>query len=48
VSQEKATMIKQQTLKLLCEALYLGIAKEELLSLVETAEQLVKGAKTND
>lgn len=48
MSQEKASTIKQQMLKLLCEALYLGIAKEELLSLVETAEQLVKGAKTND
>lgn len=43
VNHEKAETIKQQIFKLLCEALYIGMAKEELLSLVETAEQTVKG-----
>ncbi|MBB5322979.1 GntR family transcriptional regulator [Anoxybacillus tepidamans] len=43
VNHEKAETIKQQIFKLLCEALYIGMAKEDLLALVEKAEQTVKG-----
>jgi GntR family transcriptional regulator len=47
-NQEKVETMKHDLMKLLCEALYIGITKEEILSLIETAEQTVKGKMNHD
>jgi len=47
-NNEKVTKMKQELLKLLSEALYLGIDKEEILSLITEAEQSTKGGNQDD
>lgn len=44
-NDEKVKKMKQDLVKLLSEALYLGIDKQELLSLITLAEQAVKGGE---
>ncbi|MBP3951088.1 GntR family transcriptional regulator [Bacillus suaedae] len=44
-NDEKVKKMKQDLVKLLSEALYLGIDKQELLSLIALAEQAVKGGE---
>lgn len=44
-NDEKVKKMKQDLVKLLSEALYLGIDKQELLSLISLAEQAVKGGE---
>ncbi|ANB63181.1 bacterial regulatory s, gntR family protein [Anoxybacillus sp. B7M1] len=43
VSREKLETAKQQLLKLLCEAFYIGMKKDAILSLVDEAEQIAGG-----
>jgi GntR family transcriptional regulator len=47
-NNEKVMKMKQELLKLLSEALYLGIEKEEILSLITIAEQSTKGGDQDD
>jgi GntR family transcriptional regulator len=47
-NNEKVMKMKQELLKLLSEALYLGIEKEEILSLITIAEQSTKGGDHDD
>ena len=47
-NNEKVMKMKQELLKLLSEALYLGINKEEILNLISIAEQSTKGVDQND
>ncbi|WP_227937082.1 GntR family transcriptional regulator [Alkalihalobacillus deserti] len=47
-NNEKVTKLKQELLKLLSEALYLGIDKEEIHSLITIAEQSTKGGNQDD
>ncbi|MFC0561021.1 GntR family transcriptional regulator [Halalkalibacter alkalisediminis] len=47
-NNEKVIKLKQELLKLLSEALYLGIDKEEILSLITEAEQSTKGGNQDD
>ncbi|WP_332694317.1 GntR family transcriptional regulator [Halalkalibacter lacteus] len=47
-NNEKVMKMKQELLKLLSEALYLGIEKEEILSLITIAEQSTKGGNQDD
>ncbi|MFC0470906.1 GntR family transcriptional regulator [Halalkalibacter kiskunsagensis] len=47
-NNEKVMKLKQELLKLLSEALYLGIDKEEILSLITIAEQSTKGGDQDD
>ncbi|WP_100406970.1 GntR family transcriptional regulator [Bacillus solitudinis] len=47
-NNKKVTKMKQELLKLLSEALYLGIDKEEILSLITIAEQTTKGVNQDD
>ncbi|WP_027410419.1 GntR family transcriptional regulator [Anoxybacteroides tepidamans] len=39
INHEKVEAVKQQLLKLLCEAFYIGITRDDILSLLEEAEQ---------
>lgn len=43
INHEKVKKMKDELIKLLSEAMYLGIDKEEILSLITIAEQNVKG-----
>lgn len=45
---EKVKKMKQELTKLISEAIFLGVKKEEIVSLIEEAEQSVKGGETND
>ncbi|MDT8861146.1 GntR family transcriptional regulator [Alkalihalobacillus sp. MEB130] len=47
-NDEKVMKMKQELLKLLSEALYLGIDKEEILNLITLAEQSTKGVNQDD
>ncbi|ARK29636.1 GntR family transcriptional regulator [Halalkalibacter krulwichiae] len=47
-NEEKVTKMKEELLKLLSEALYLGIDKEEILELMKVAEQSTKGESEVD
>jgi GntR family transcriptional regulator len=47
-NNEKVEKMKQELVKLISEALYLGLKKEEILSLIELAEQTVKGGEHDD
>ncbi|WP_078410452.1 GntR family transcriptional regulator [Priestia abyssalis] len=47
-NNEKVEKMKQDLIKLISEAMYLGLKKEEILSLVEKAEQSVKGGEKDD
>lgn len=45
---EKVEKMKKEIIKLLSEAIFLGMKKEEIMSLVDAAEQTVKRGDTND
>ncbi|WP_096201373.1 GntR family transcriptional regulator [Bacillus sp. FJAT-45350] len=48
INDEKVKKMKNDLIKLISEALYLGINKDELLNLIEEAEQTVKGGEKGD
>ncbi|OEF97444.1 GntR family transcriptional regulator [Desulfuribacillus alkaliarsenatis] len=49
INNEKVKKMKDDIVKLLSEAMYLGMDKEELLSLIDLAEKNVtRGGDTND
>ena len=48
INLEKVKKMKQEIIKMLSEAMYLGIDKDEILSLLTIAEQSVKGGERND
>ena len=43
INREKVENMKKELIKLISEALYLGMTREDILSLIELAEQAVKG-----
>lgn len=45
LNNEKVKKMKEDLVKLIAEAMYLGMGKEEILSLISQAEQTVKGEK---
>lgn len=45
--KEKKEMLKQELMKILSEAMYLGMTKEELLQLISSAEEIVGGDRSN-
>ncbi|WP_102348197.1 GntR family transcriptional regulator [Bacillus sp. Marseille-P3661] len=45
---EKVKKMKQELIKLISEAMFLGVGKEEIVSLIEEAEQSVKGGERHD
>lgn len=47
-NNEKVKKMKKDLLKLISEAMYLGIEKDEILSLIMQAEQTVKGGEHGD
>lgn len=47
-NQEKVKKLKKELIKLISEALYVGLTKEDIIQLVEQAEQMVKGGGQND
>ncbi|WP_209124727.1 GntR family transcriptional regulator [Alkalihalobacillus sp. BA299] len=47
-NDEKVKKMKQELIKLLSEAMYLGMKKDDLLSLIAIAEQSVKGGEKRD
>ncbi|BDG47117.1 GntR family transcriptional regulator [Parageobacillus sp. KH3-4] len=47
-SQEKIKAIRRDIIRLAAEALFLGVAKEEVLQWIEQAEQGERGGKTDD
>ncbi|MDE5413431.1 GntR family transcriptional regulator [Alkalihalobacterium chitinilyticum] len=47
-NDEKVKKMKEELVKLLSEAMYLGMKKEDILSLVAIAEEAVKGGEDND
>lgn len=47
-NNEKVKKMKKELIKLISEAMYLGIDKEEILSLITVAEQSVKGGDRDD
>lgn len=48
INKEKVKNMEKQLIKLISEALYLGLNKEDILKLVQIAEQTVKGGEQND
>ncbi|WP_044747740.1 GntR family transcriptional regulator [Bacillus alveayuensis] len=48
MNKEKVEKMKNDLIKLISEALYLGMKKEDILSLIEIAEQSVKGGTSDD
>jgi GntR family transcriptional regulator len=48
MNNEKVEKMKNDLIKLISEALYLGMKKEDILSLIEIAEQSVKGGTSDD
>ncbi|MFV8827807.1 GntR family transcriptional regulator [Alkalihalobacterium sp. APHAB7] len=47
-NDEKVKKMKEELVKLLSEAMYLGMKKEDILSLVAIAEETVKGGEESD
>lgn len=47
-NKEKVKKMKQELIKLISEALYLGIKKEDIFELIQIAEQAVKGGEKSD
>ena len=47
-NNEKVKKMKKDLVKLISEAMYLGMKKEEILSLITLAEKSVKGGETDD
>ncbi|MCL7745717.1 GntR family transcriptional regulator [Halalkalibacter alkaliphilus] len=48
INEEKVKKMKQELIKLLSEAMYLGMDKEDILSLLDIAEKSVKGGEEHD
>ncbi len=48
INKEKVKNMEKQLIKLISEALYLGLKKEDILELVQIAEQAVKGGEQSD
>jgi GntR family transcriptional regulator len=48
LNNEKVKKMKEDLVKLIAEAMYLGMGKEEILSLISQAEQTVKGGESDD
>jgi len=48
INDEKVKKMKEALIKLISEALYLGIDKKEIISMITVAEQSVKGGETLD
>ncbi len=47
-NNEKVKKLKNDLVKLIAEAMYLGIEKEEIVSLITIAEQSVQGGEPNE
>lgn len=47
-NEEKLIEVKSQLLKLLSEAIYLGLTQKSLLELYEQAKQLTEGSRSDD
>lgn len=47
-NNEKVEKMKQELVKLISEAIYLGLDKKEIISLIEIAEATAKGGEKND
>jgi GntR family transcriptional regulator len=47
-NDEKLIDVKSQLLKLLSEAIYLGLTQKDLIELYEQAKQLTEGSRTDD
>ncbi|KOO42802.1 GntR family transcriptional regulator [Priestia koreensis] len=47
-NNEKVKKMKNDLIKLISEALYLGMNREDILSLIEAAEETVQGGNPND
>ena len=47
-NNEKVKKMKEDLIKLLSEAMYIGMNKEDLVTLIEIAEQSVKGGDERD
>jgi len=43
ITNEKVEMMKKELMKLISEALYLGMKKEDIITLIELAEQAIRG-----
>lgn len=48
ITKEKVENMRKELIKLISEAMYLGLKKEDILELVAIAEQAVKGGDRND
>jgi GntR family transcriptional regulator len=48
INNEKLEKIKQELVKLLAEAVFLGVTKEDIVSLFEKIDNSVKGGSTDD
>jgi GntR family transcriptional regulator len=48
INDEKVKKMKDTLVKLISEALYLGIDKQEIISIITDAEQSVKGGEIHD
>ncbi|MHA7743813.1 GntR family transcriptional regulator [Priestia aryabhattai] len=48
LNNEKVKKMKEELVKLLAEAMYLGMDKDEILSLISQAEKAVKGGSDSD
>ncbi|MDT2047031.1 GntR family transcriptional regulator [Priestia aryabhattai] len=48
LNNEKVKKMKEDLVKLIAEAMYLGMGKDEILSLISQAEQTVKGGESDD
>ncbi|KAB3530051.1 GntR family transcriptional regulator [Alkaliphilus serpentinus] len=46
--QEKKETLKKELMKILSEAMYLGMSREEILQLISNAEEIVGGDKGHD
>lgn len=47
IQHEKINKLKEELIKLLSEAIYLGMKKEEFLELISNAEEMIGGGKSD-
>ncbi|KAB3533493.1 GntR family transcriptional regulator [Alkaliphilus pronyensis] len=45
---EKKNALKKELIKILSEAMYIGMSRDEILQLISSAEKIVGGDKTHD
>jgi GntR family transcriptional regulator len=48
INNEKLEKVKQDLIKVLAEAVYLGVTKEDILSLFESIDNSARGGSTDD